>query len=215
MVRGSRKVRAETVTYDAVRGVAVSSAIESALGEATERGELDTTTADVHLLLDDGEVAVGVGLGEVVDEGRVQVERGAEDLLVVPEGVTRERAHVGDGLGGGQAVHGDLGLGRTELEGGGAGGRREVDDLDEVHAKVARVAVLGATADEVLRKDMCVSLLRNPKRPSETHRVRSGGTGVEPDTSKLEERRDTVRLDVVPAQDRISFGTVCKRQKSF
>lgn len=137
-------------THDALRGVAVGSTVKGDLVKATEGGELNASSTNFDIVGDDGEVALGIGFGEVIDERGVEVEGGREDLLVVPQDVTRQGTHVGNGLGCGKGVHGDLGLGGAKLESSGTGRRGEVDDLDEVQVESTGARVLDSSTDKVL-----------------------------------------------------------------
>jgi hypothetical protein len=174
---------------DALGGVSVRGTVKGDLVETAEGGELDAALGDGDVVGEHGELGLTVladdGRGEIVDEGRVEVVRGGEDLLVVAKDVARHGAHVGDLLGCGETVHGDLGLGGAELEGGGTRGRGEVDDLDEVVGEVARDGVFDAAPDKVLRRQYGTTGSK-----ATTHGVGGGLSSMETDTSELEDGRD-------------------------
>jgi hypothetical protein len=157
--------------------------------ETAEGGELDASLGDGDVVGEHRELGLAVltddRRGEIVDERRVEVVRRGEDLLVVAQDVARHGAHVRDLLGCGETVHGNLGLGGAELEGGRARRRGEVDDLDKVVGEVARDGVFDAATNKVLRRQQGTA-----GGNAVTHGVGSGLSGVETDTSELEDGRD-------------------------
>jgi hypothetical protein len=142
-------VRADE-TYDTLGRVTVGSTIKSNLVKSTQSCELDTPSSNSDVVGNDWVVAFGVGFGEIIDKRSVEVECSREDLLVVPQNVTGQGSHVSNSLGSGKTVHGDLGLGGTELEGCRASRRSEVDNLDKVEVESATGRVLDSSTDKVL-----------------------------------------------------------------
>jgi hypothetical protein len=174
---------------DALGGVSVRGTVKGDLVETAECGELDAALGDGDVVGEHRELGLAVltddRRGEIVDERRVEVVRRGEDLLVVAQDVARHGAHVRDLLGCGETVHGNLGLGGAELEGGRARRRGEVDDLDKVVGEVARDGVFDAATNKVLRRQQGTA-----GGNAVTHGVGSGLSGVETDTSELEDGRD-------------------------
>ncbi|GFZ51151.1 LOW QUALITY PROTEIN: hypothetical protein JCM24511_08909 [Saitozyma sp. JCM 24511] len=174
---------------DALGGVSVRGTVKRDLVKTAEGGQLDASLGHGDVVGEHGELGLAVladdRRGEIVDQRRVEVVRRGEDLLVVAEDVARHGAHVRDLLGCGQTVHGDLGLGGAELEGGRARRRGEVDDLDEVVGEVARDGVFDAAPNKVLRRQYGITGSK-----AMTHGVGGGLSGVETDTSELEDGRD-------------------------
>jgi hypothetical protein len=106
------------VAHDTLRGVAVGSAIESNLIESTHGSKLDTPSTDLEIIGNLGIITFGIRFGQIINKRSIEVESGRQDLLVVPQDMAREGSHVRNSFGSGETVHGDFGLGSTELESG-------------------------------------------------------------------------------------------------